>query len=101
MLRRPVFSQNAHLLAITCGELPKSSHAGDFLVTNRRRAILYFAEDTSPGIHDTLMAACDVYRYGLLNCADICVYLIGYFFKAPLFQVLEHETNALEFAQMS
>lgn len=45
-------------------------HAGDFLVTNRRRPILYFAEDTSPGIHDTLMAACDDYRYGLLNCTE-------------------------------
>ncbi len=42
--------------------------AGDNLVTNRRRPILYFAEDTSPGLHDTLMAACDDYRYGLLNC---------------------------------
>ena len=45
-------------------------HAGDHLVTNRRRPILYFAEDTSPGIHDTLMAACDDYRYGLLNCTE-------------------------------
>ena len=44
--------------------------AGDALVTNRRRPILYFAEDSSPGIHDTLMAACDDYRYGLLNCTD-------------------------------
>ncbi len=45
-------------------------HAGDELVTNRRRPILFFEEDTSPGIHDTLMAACDDYRYGLLNCTD-------------------------------
>ncbi len=44
--------------------------AGDPLVTNRRRAIVHFAEDTSPGIHDTLMAACDDYRYGLLNCTE-------------------------------
>ncbi len=44
--------------------------AGDPLVTNRRRAILHFAEGTSPGIHDTLMAACDDYRYGLLNCTE-------------------------------
>jgi uncharacterized protein YcgI (DUF1989 family) len=41
---------------------------GDYLYSNRRRPILYFAEDTSPGIHDTLMAACDDYRYGLLGC---------------------------------
>ena len=25
-------------------------------------------EDTSPGIHDTLLAACDRYRYELLGC---------------------------------
>ncbi len=43
---------------------------GDQLVTNRRRPILYFEEDTSPGIHDTLMAACDDYRYGLLGCTE-------------------------------
>jgi len=43
---------------------------GDDLVTNRRRPILHFKEDTSPGVHDTLMAACDDYRYGLLGCQD-------------------------------
>ncbi len=41
---------------------------GDALVTNRRRPILTLVEDTSPGVHDTLMAACDNYRYGLLGC---------------------------------
>jgi uncharacterized protein YcgI (DUF1989 family) len=46
------------------------ARAGDDLVTNRRRPILHFAEDTSPGIHDTLMAACDDYRYGLLGCRE-------------------------------
>ncbi len=45
-------------------------HAGDDLVTNRRRPILHFAEDSSPGVHDTLMAACDDYRYGLLGCTE-------------------------------
>jgi len=43
---------------------------GDDLVTNRRRPILHFEEDTSPGRHDTLMAACDDYRYGLLGCTE-------------------------------
>ncbi len=43
---------------------------GDGLVTNRRRPILTFVEDTSPGIHDTLMAACDNERYGLLGCTE-------------------------------
>lgn len=45
-------------------------HAGDALVTNRRRPILQFEEDTSPGVHDTLMAACDAYRYALLGCTE-------------------------------
>jgi uncharacterized protein YcgI (DUF1989 family) len=50
---------------------------GDVLVTNKRRPILTLVEDTTPGVHDTLMAACDSYRYGLLgvtgyhdNCTD-------------------------------
>ena len=43
---------------------------GDALVTNKRRPILTLTEDTSSGIHDTLMAACDSYRYGLLGCTE-------------------------------
>jgi uncharacterized protein len=50
---------------------------GDAYVSNHRRAMLTVTEDTSPGRHDTLMAACDVHRYGLLghqgyhdNCTD-------------------------------
>jgi uncharacterized protein YcgI (DUF1989 family) len=50
---------------------------GDTLVTNRRRPILTLAADTSGGIHDTLFAACDRWRYELLgstgyhdNCTD-------------------------------
>ncbi len=43
---------------------------GDHLVTNRRRPILHFEEDTSKGVHDTLIAACDDYRYGLLGCTE-------------------------------
>lgn len=42
---------------------------GDPLVTNRRRPILTLVEDTSPGIHDTLIAACDLYRYETLGVA--------------------------------
>ena len=41
---------------------------GDHLYTNKRRPILTMEEDTSPGIHDTLMAACDKYRYQQLGC---------------------------------
>lgn len=50
---------------------------GDVLLTNHRRAILHFVADTSPGVHDTLIAACDVNRYKNLgfdgfheNCSD-------------------------------
>ena len=43
---------------------------GHHLHTNRRRSILFFEEDTSPGIHDPLLAACDDYRYGLLGCTE-------------------------------
>lgn len=50
---------------------------GDTLVTNDRRPILTLVEDTSPGTHDTLMAACDIHRYSQLghlgyhdNCHD-------------------------------
>jgi uncharacterized protein YcgI (DUF1989 family) len=51
--------------------------AGDALLTNRRRPILTMTEDTSPGVHDTLIAACDLFRYIGLgvdayhdNCSD-------------------------------
>ena len=41
---------------------------GDVFVTNRHRPILTLTEDTSSGVHDTLMSACDRYRYHLLGC---------------------------------
>lgn len=40
---------------------------GDFMVTNRRRPIATLVADTSPGVHDALMSACDVYRYANLG----------------------------------
>ncbi len=43
---------------------------GDTLVSNHRRPILTLVEDTSPGVHDTLIAACDSYRYDLLGCTS-------------------------------
>ena len=48
---------------------------GDKLLTNHRRPILTLTEDTSGGIHDTLMAACDRYRYeglGVVGYHDNC-----------------------------
>ncbi|MEQ8344168.1 MAG: urea carboxylase-associated family protein [Sneathiellaceae bacterium] len=41
--------------------------AGDVLRSNRRRPMLTLVEDSSPGIHDTLIAACDPQRYALLG----------------------------------
>ena len=43
---------------------------GDTLVTNKRRPILTLIEDTSGGIHDTLFAACDRWRYEQLGCTQ-------------------------------
>ena len=50
---------------------------GDALVSNRRQRMLEIDEDTSPGVHDCLLSACDEERYRLLgvvgyhaNCAD-------------------------------
>jgi uncharacterized protein YcgI (DUF1989 family) len=60
----------AHLLKLR-------PEVGDSLLTNIRRPILTLTEDTSGGVHDTLIAACDRYRYKLLgekyyhrNCTD-------------------------------
>lgn len=43
---------------------------GDTFVTTRRLPILTLVEDTSPGVHDTFMAACDRRRYELLGVRD-------------------------------
>lgn len=40
---------------------------GDPLYSNRRRPILTLVEDTSPGVHDLLLSACDGARYALLG----------------------------------
>jgi len=49
------------------------ARVGDSMATNHRRPILTLLEDTTvkgdtAGIHDTLLAACDRYRYELLGC---------------------------------
>lgn len=61
------FLSNEHMRA-TLGKLWPAQ--GDELITNRRRPIMVLEADTSPGRHDTLIAACDDYRYGLLGCDD-------------------------------
>jgi uncharacterized protein len=60
------------------GEFASASHTrvaigklfprpGDPVLTNRRRPILSVTEDTSPGWHDMLYAACDPARYASLG----------------------------------
>jgi len=43
---------------------------GDSFITAQRYPILTLVEDTSPGVHDTFMAACDARRYELLGCTE-------------------------------
>ena len=50
---------------------------GDSLYSNRRNTMLVMERDTSPGVHDTLFACCDVWTYehygcppGHANCRD-------------------------------
>lgn len=50
---------------------------GDVLVSNRRAPLMRMEADSSPGVHDTIIAACDAARYQQLgaegyhdNCTD-------------------------------
>lgn len=43
---------------------------GEQFVTDRRRPILRLVADTSPGVHDMLIAACDAERYAMLGAAE-------------------------------
>lgn len=47
-----------------------SPKVGDALVSNFRRALMTMVEDTSPGVHDTLIACCDHQRYQQLGCTE-------------------------------
>jgi uncharacterized protein len=60
------FMSMEHLRQVLNRIMPR---VGDPLATNHRRPILTLIEDTSPGIHDTLLAACDIWRYRNLGCA--------------------------------
>ena len=69
-----LFAFNAHDLAEHQSAMHTRMHVnrlfprvGEAFVTNRRRPILTFLEDTSPGAHDLLMAPCDPTRYRLLG----------------------------------
>lgn len=43
---------------------------GDNYVSDRRRPMLCVTEDTSPGIHDTLLCACNSYIYEEAGCTE-------------------------------
>ncbi|MFJ9370691.1 DUF1989 domain-containing protein [Nocardia sp. NPDC101769] len=78
-----VFAYNAHDLTEHHSASHTRTHTarlfpalGESFVTNRRRPILTYVDDTSPGVHDMLIAACDPERYAAYgdpehaNCAD-------------------------------
>ena len=63
---------------------------GDTLRSNKRRPMLTLIQDTSGGVHDTLIAACDRYRYQQLghvghhdNCTDNLAAALGALGLAP------------------
>ena len=58
------FASAEHTRVSTGRLFPK---VGEQFVTNRRRPILTFLEDTSPGKHDMFVAACDPTRFELLG----------------------------------
>ena len=47
--------------------LRRDPKAGDVLCSNLRRPLLCFVEDSSPGVHDSLIPACDPERYRQLG----------------------------------
>ncbi|MET1028801.1 MAG: urea carboxylase-associated family protein [Dongiaceae bacterium] len=60
------FMSMEHSRATMLTVFPK---VGDIFLTNHRRPILTITEDTTPGIHDTLIAACDKHRYKQLGAS--------------------------------
>ncbi|MGH1441130.1 MAG: DUF1989 domain-containing protein [Cellvibrionaceae bacterium] len=61
------FMSMEHSHTALSSTIPK---VGDTLVTNARNPILTFAHDSSPGVHDTVIAACDLARYQQLGCEE-------------------------------
>jgi uncharacterized protein YcgI (DUF1989 family) len=72
----PEYMSMSHTRASLCKLTPA---VGDTLVSQKRAPMLKLVEDTSPGVHDTLIAACDRWRYSELgveeyheSCTDNC-----------------------------
>ncbi|RFU32390.1 hypothetical protein B7463_g3948, partial [Scytalidium lignicola] len=63
---------------------------GDGLYNNERKKMLTLTEDTTEGIHDTMIAACDKFRYeelggeeGHRNCSDNLVEALTAIGRSP------------------
>ena len=72
----PEYMSMCHTRATLCKLTPE---VGETLVSQKRAPMVKIVEDTSPGVHDTLIAACDRWRYGELgvegyheSCTDNC-----------------------------
>lgn len=65
--RLHTFLSLPHTRASTLHLWPQVS---DILVSNLRRPLFEFVSDTSPGVHDTLLAACDPARYAGLGFTE-------------------------------
>lgn len=77
----PEFMSMAHCRAKLLKLIPS---VGDVLVSQKRAPLVKLIEDTSPGVHDTLIAACDRWRYSELgvetyheSCTDNCWDALG------------------------
>ncbi|KAH6611950.1 hypothetical protein C7974DRAFT_406652 [Boeremia exigua] len=72
----PEYMSMSHCRATLLKLTPR---VGDTLVSQKRAPLAKMVEDTSPGVHDTLIAACDRWRYAELgvdtyhqSCTDNC-----------------------------
>ena len=72
----PEYMSMCHTRATLCKVTPE---VGDTLVSQKRAPVVKLVQDTSPGVHDTLIAACDRWRYSELgvegyheSCTDNC-----------------------------
>ena len=79
-----------HTRGMLCRLTPR---VGDSLYTNKRRVILSMIEDTSPGVHGTLIASCDHFRYEQLGAKgfhDNCTDNLGHALEALGLQRVVH-----------
>jgi uncharacterized protein YcgI (DUF1989 family) len=61
------FMSMAHIRSVNSRVFPRT---GEAFVSISRRPMLRLVSDTSPGVHDTLLCACNRAIYAELGCAD-------------------------------